>query len=268
MKIIINEEQLKRLVVEFTTKYDATDYFYEQLMELSDEVKKMKSKEDITMFVYRFIGKTLLDIATDYFHLSKGEEMNMVKKKLDGVYLSTYTPSKSYDVDDEHKSTKIGIILSWFCKVLIPIWGDEYYLFEVGDYSSVSEALQSFFRVVERDLEELTPGKGEKEIEKTYYDYSEFPEPELDKFEDDSLEEKLYMLNRMLYKVERLMKDEFYSGNYTISMNDIEGGIEKIRNYYEMNDFKNVISNSELKRLIRNIKALDGEFVKILKKVI
>jgi hypothetical protein len=151
---------------------------------------------------------------------------------------------------------------------LIPIWGDEYYLFEVGDYSSVSEALQSFFRVVERDLEELTPGKGEKEIEKTYYDYSEFPEPELDKFEDDSLEEKLYMLNRMLYKVERLMKDEFYSGNYTISMNDIEGGIEKIRNYYEMNDFKNVISNSELKRLIRNIKGLKSEFVKILKKVI
>jgi hypothetical protein len=64
------------------------------------------------------------------------------------------------------------------------------------------------------------------------------------------------------------MKDEFYSGNYTISMNDIEGGIEKIRNYYEMNDFKNVISNSELKRLIRNIKGLESEFVKILKKVI
>jgi hypothetical protein len=64
------------------------------------------------------------------------------------------------------------------------------------------------------------------------------------------------------------MKDEFYSGNYTISVIDIEDGIEKIRRYYEMNDFKNGISNSELKRLIRNIKALDGEFVKILKKVI
>lgn len=267
MKVIITEEQLKRLVVEFTTKYDATDYFYEQLMELSDEVKKMKSKEDITMlFVYRFIKKTLLDIATDYFHLSKGEEMDMVKKKLDGGYLSTYTPSKSYD--DEHKSTKIGIILSWFCKILIPIWGDEYYLFEVGDYSSVSEALLSFFRAVERDLEELTPGKGEKEIEKTYYDYSEFPDAELDKFEDDSLEEKLYMLNRMLYKVERLMKDEFYSGNYTISVIDIEDGIEKIRRYYEMNDLSDVVDKSTLKKLIRNIKGLDSEFVKILKKVI
>lgn len=268
MKVIINEEQLKRLVVEFTTKYDATDYFYGQLMELSNEVKEMKSKENITMFVMKFIRKTLLDIATDYFHLSKGEEMDMVKKNLDWGYLNTYTPSKSYDVDDEHKSTKIGILLSWFCKVLNPIWGDEYYLFEVDDYSKVSEALQSFFRAVERGLEKITPSKGEEEVEKTYYDYSEFPEPELDKFEKGSMEKRIYMLDRMLYKVERLMKDEFYSGNYTISAIDIENGIEKIRRYYEMNDFSDVIGESALKKLIKNIKGLDSEFVKILKKVI
>jgi hypothetical protein len=64
------------------------------------------------------------------------------------------------------------------------------------------------------------------------------------------------------------MKDEFYSGNYTISVIDIEDGIEKIRNYYEMNDFKDVIGESALKKLIRNINGLNSEFVKILEKVI
>jgi hypothetical protein len=268
MKVIINEEQLKRLIVEFTTKYDATDYFYEQLMKFSDEVKKMKSKEDITMFVYRFIGKTLLDIATDYFHLSKGEEMDMVKKNLSGYLLMFGNEDNNGGYMTGYKSTEIGVFTNWFCKVLHPTWGNDYYLLEVGDYNSVGKALQSFFRRVESDLEELTPGKKKKEVEKTYYDYSEFPKPELDKFEDDSLEEKLYMLNRMLYKVERLMKDEFYSGNYTISVIDIEDGIEKIRNYYEMNDFKDVIGESALKKLIRNINGLNSEFVKILEKVI
>ena len=219
MKLIITEEQL-RLIVEFSTKQDSIEYFYNQLNKLG---KMVGGVSDPHEFIINFLKDKLLDIITMYYILDVNE-VNKIERNIKNLI----NVKKGLTKNHYYLSRSI------FADFIFTLNKDNTY--NVADYDKVVESMNGVFDKVDEMLEEIRLGDKKRVKEPKNDDDLNYGLPRMsDTFEKGSEERRIYELERGLYNIEKLMFDGVREGLYNFSEDEIENIIKMIRDYYDNN---------------------------------